>query len=374
MGFASTTDRRIWEFVRYTAGADRADISRQLGLPGPTVSSAVRRLLGSGDIVDMDAEAGRSSVGRGRHLLRASGTPLALGLLQWRSRRLGAALYTFGGELLYESVLDPPPPEAGPDGLCAAIDALIAAAAERGTHALSTVVIGAPAPVLRGVGASKGLAVAGPINFDDHLSKRYQLTVMTENDANLAALGELFRGPDRARNFIYIKFANEGLGSALVVNGGLVRGARGFAGELAHLQIDRDGPLCQCGGRGCLWGQVRDLTMHTATHQYRQPVNLDDLAGMAHNGDAGAARMLTDIGRALGQPLGHICTVLDPELLIIDSSTGPSIDNVVAGLRESFSIYAPPAISQNIQFRLSKLGADAELYGALEIPRETTRN
>lgn len=78
------------------------------------------------------------------------------------------------------------------------------------------------------------------------------LAVSSDNEANLAALAELwFGGLGDARSFLYLT-GEIGVGGALVLRGELLRGAHGFAGEVGHVVVDPDGPLCGCGARGCL--------------------------------------------------------------------------------------------------------------------------
>lgn len=380
------TDRRILEFVRFSAGSDRAELARDLELPRPTVTSAVRRLVAAGLLVDVDADSGRAVVGRGRHLLRASGRPQLLGLLSWKSGLLHARLYDFDGVLRFEESCEAPDPDAGADGLVPAIEALQRAGSAHPDLALSTVVISASAPYLRGIGAPEHapqrevraasvlpLPVSASGDLDRQLAARFGLAFITENDANLAALGEQFGSTRPRRHFIYLRMDADGLGSAVVANGQLVRGSRGYAGELAHLQIDRDGPLCHCGGRGCFWPRVHRMAMDAARHGYDETVTFADLPRLSDAGDARATRVLTDVGRAIGQPLGHLCTFLDPEVVVVDGRIGPSIEHVVAGLRETFAVYAPPAIAHGVTFETGTLGDQAEVHGALEIPRESVR-
>ncbi|MBB2947376.1 putative NBD/HSP70 family sugar kinase [Actinoplanes lutulentus] len=86
-----------------------------------------------------------------------------------------------------------------------------------------------------------------------------------------------------------------------------------------------------------------------------------------------ASRILHDIGRALGRPLAHLCTFLDPERVIADTTIGPAIEPIVAGIREAFTTHAPPVIARDVTISLSRLGGAAELRGALELPREAAR-
>ncbi|WP_460573630.1 ROK family protein [Humibacter soli] len=372
--------------MRYSTGADRAELSRELGLPRPTVASAVQRLISAGVLVDVDARDGRPLVGRGRHLLETVGPSAAVGLVRWRGGRLLLGLYGANGDALDEPTsLEQPAPDVGPAGLEPAVEALVERASRLDAYELRLVVISVPAPFLRGRGAplessvdtgvAERFAITQPDDIDEYLGRRHPLAFISENDANLAALGERYVGGHGEANLVYVKLDGEGLGSALIVNGRLVRGSQGFAGELAHIQLDPDGPLCLCGGRGCLWNQVRDLALSVPGYGVDRPIGFADLPRLAAAGDPGAARILTDTGRALGRPLGHLCTMLDPDTIVLDGSLGPlAADLVLTGLRESLAIHTPPAIAHHVRVQVSELGSDAEVRGALEIPREAARS
>ncbi|MGJ6979572.1 ROK family protein [Aestuariimicrobium soli] len=394
------TRTRIVEFVRHSPGASRGEIAEALGLPRTTVTGAVAQLLRSGELVAMDAEGGRPLRGRGRHPLRVVGDTPALGLVRWRTGTVRAEIVTRAGMLdhagtvLADHSLPAPDPATGADGLDPIVDALLGMAADLPHHCLTGVVISAPAPFLRGTGTPaehsrsnglpQGFRLTEPGDLDAHFSQRHGVEFRTENNANLAALGELHASPDHQsrapEDFVYVKLSNDGLGSAVVVNHRLVRGRRGFAGEIAHLQLDPHGPLCHCGGRGCLWLRMLDLVtgrvappQTASATQGRQAFDVERVARLAEQGDAGAVRILTDVGRLLGAPLGHLSTALDPDCIIVDTSIGPAVEHVLAGCREALSVYSPPAIAHHLEVRPSALGARAELLGALELPREETR-
>ncbi len=83
--------------------------------------------------------------------------------------------------------------------------------------------------------------------------------------------------------------------------------------------------------------------------------------------------MLTDIGRTIGRPLAHLCTFLDPELLILDNTIGTAVEHIRTGLRETFTVQAPPVIAQHVRLAVGTLGAQAEVRGAIETLRERAR-
>ena len=378
------TDERVLGYVSYSTGADRAELARELDLPRPTVVSSVARLVAEGRLVAVDAEQGRAARGRGHHVLRGSGPIPLLGLIAWRHGRLAASVHDPHGEQLLTAERDSPDPAAGAAGLVGIVAELVAATATRPGSVLQTVVISVPAPFLRGKGTPRehstlpglprGFHVTNAEDFDGHLADRFGLTVITENNANLAALGEQYSRSDRIANFIYLKIGYDGIGSAVVANGRLARGAHGYGGELAHLQLDRNGRLCHCGGRGCLWMAVRELTLPDSTSIDTDPVNLTGLTRLSDAHDPGAHRMLADIGRMLGRPLGHLSTFLDPEAIIVDATLGEAVDHVIRGIAETLAVEAPPVIARNVRLERSALGDTAEVRGALEITREGVRH
>ncbi|HEX2858472.1 MAG TPA: ROK family protein [Propionibacteriaceae bacterium] len=378
-----STDERVLEYARFSGGVDRAELARELDLPQPTVVSSVRRLLAAGRLLAVDQEQGRAARGPGRHLLRASGPHPLLGLVGWRGGRVHATLYDTDQQPLAAAQREAPAPRSGPEGLVGIIDELVAQAARRPDAALHTVVVSVPAPFLRGKGAPRehstlhdlprGFHVTNAEDFDGYLGGRFGLAVITENDANLAALGEQYARTERIDNAIYLTVGDDGIGSAVIANGRLARGAHGYGGEIAHLQLDRNGPLCHCGGRGCLWMRVRELTLPASADLEADPINLSALARLSEGSDPGAQRVLADIGRMLGRPLGHLSTFLDPEVIIVEATLGAAVDHIIGGIAETFAVEAPPVIARNVRLERSSLGNTAEVRGAFEIAREAVR-
>ncbi|MBU2664223.1 ROK family protein [Actinoplanes bogorensis] len=351
-----TTDERVQSFVAHSAGVTRADLVRELRVATPTVISAVRRLLGAGTIVEDDGPPPGSTRGRPSRRLHAPGPAPRLGLLRWSDGVARTTLIGFDGTPLAEEPLD----DAGDlDAAAAQIRRLAGAAPVR------AMVVSVPAPLLSTGGAQ---GVPSP------KSDAHGFPILVENDANLAALGEQHHGGAATTgDFVYLKLTNREFGAAIVTNGRLVRGTHGYAGEIAHLQIDADGPLCACGGRGCLRSQVHSLVVDTAQAAYEHAVTFAGLAGLAATGNAGAARILHDIGRTIGRPLAQLCTFLDPATVIVDDTIGAAAEPIAAGLRSAFTTHAPPAIAAHVPVAVSTLGPSAERQGALELTREPAR-
>lgn len=142
------------------------------------------------------------------------------------------------------------------------------------------------------------------------------LPAEVENEANLGALAELWHGA-AGRDFVHVS-AQAGIGGALVAGGTLLRGRRGFAGELGHMPVHPDGPPCPCGSTGCLEryaGEEAVLRASGLPDAAGDRVSL--LAAEAAAGRAEVLRALRDAGRALGIALAGAVNLVDPEKVVL---------------------------------------------------------
>ncbi|MEU3691419.1 ROK family transcriptional regulator [Streptomyces narbonensis] len=139
------------------------------------------------------------------------------------------------------------------------------------------------------------------------------LALTSDNEANMAALAELWFGAlGDLRTFLYLT-GEIGVGGAIVVRGELLRGAHGFAGEIGHLVVDAEGPRCRCGSRGCLEqyaGQAALLRAAAAS-------DVAELVRRAEAEDPRALGALAEAGRMLGRALSGAVNLLDPEAVVL---------------------------------------------------------
>lgn len=166
--------------------------------------------------------------------------------------------------------------------------------------------------------------------------------VLMVNDANLAALGEARFGAGKGRSGVFHICAADGLGAGFVVDGRLFTGAHGFSGELAHIQVAPEGPLCVCGNRGCV---------------ITQP------AVRARPGRS-TPQEVTEYGSLLGRVLAPLLTMLDPDCVIIDARLADKCKPFIAGVTAELARRCPPDLAESLMVVAGELN-DAELYGAL---------
>jgi predicted NBD/HSP70 family sugar kinase len=145
------------------------------------------------------------------------------------------------------------------------------------------------------------------------------LPVRSENEANLAALAELwFGGLGDVRSFLYLT-GEIGVGGALVLDGELLRGANGFAGEIGHVAVSDDGPLCRCGSRGCLeqYAGQAALLRAAGLDERAGAAGMAELEHRARTGDDAALAALSGAGRALGRALSGAVNLFDPDAVVL---------------------------------------------------------
>lgn len=145
------------------------------------------------------------------------------------------------------------------------------------------------------------------------------LPVRSENEANLAALAELwFGGLDKVRSFLYLT-GEIGVGGALVLDGELLRGAHGFAGEIGHVVVDPQGPQCRCGSRGCLeqYAGQAALLRAAGIEGAGGPAAVAELERRTRAGDARAVAAVAEAGLMLGRVLSGAVNLFDPDAVVL---------------------------------------------------------
>jgi predicted NBD/HSP70 family sugar kinase len=159
-------------------------------------------------------------------------------------------------------------------------------------------------------------------NFDlkKALAEHFDLQIEMDNAANACLISELWFGHmDGVRNAVLIS-VSEGLGSAILVNGQIVAGRSGLAGEFGHIPIDPAGPVCGCGQRGC-WEMFASSNAALRYYEELRPktaaARIQDLLKLAEEGDAKALTALERQSKALGRGLRLVTAALAPEMIII---------------------------------------------------------
>jgi predicted NBD/HSP70 family sugar kinase len=378
----SLAEREVIALLRRSGRLDRADLARRCGLPRTTINDAVARLRTRGLIVEeLRPVPGRR--GRPAANVRLHPRSGVVGAISMTHGMLRAAVIGFDGtiygEVHNEAFLADLPHGPVQLGVRMLDDALAAASMSR--RDLACAVLGVPMPVRSGGGAvplppprsaNAFQALPGWADTDPAkpLSEELGVPAWCENDANLAALGEMNEGAGVGlSHFIYIKIA-QGVGSGIVVNRQLCRGSSGLAGEMLHLHVRETGPICMCGGRGCLITEADSSVTDIVQPAHPEKLTIDGVFALASSGDVGANRALRDFGALLGRPLADLCVFLNLEAIIIDGLLGEAAYPVIDGTRAAIDRYAYPRIAADVRILSGALGARAEIVGCAALACE----
>src|SRR5918996_1895941 len=215
-----------------------------------------------------------------------------------------------------------------------------------------------PGPIHRPTGVVGSTAILPGwvgVAAAEEMHRRLELPILVDNDANLAALAEAAFGAGRdAKDLVYLMISS-GIGAGLVLNGRLYRGAEGLAGELGHVLVDADGPVCRCGNRGCLETVAgTDALADLLRRSHGDGLDGRTIVRLAREGDLGCRRVIADAGRAIGKAAATLVNVLNPELLIV-------------GVRESLGRSALPTAVEAATVVAGTLGDRAEVLGAIAL-------
>jgi predicted NBD/HSP70 family sugar kinase len=234
---------------------------------------------------------------------------------------------------------------------------------------LLAVGVALPAPVDRRTGriARRGILRGWDgVEVADVLQQRLKRPVFVDTDANAAALGELRLGAARGKEDVVFIDVGDRIGAGLVLGGRVYSGHAGMAGELGHTVIQEDGPVCECGNRGC----VQAIAGGSALIQRLQAgsnrgLKLQDVIVRAMSSDADAIRAIADAGTAIGVATANLCNLLDPERIVVGGDLGQSGELLLGPMRREVerSVLAGGAFAPEIV--QSQLGAGAAAMGAV---------
>lgn len=357
---------RVLDVIRGHGAMTQVEIADLSGLSPATVSNVVRGLGAAG------AVALSPSIRNGRRAVLvslASGGGLLAGIT-FGDRDVRVAVGSGAREILGQQRMPLPADHQADEGMerAARLLADLVDGVGGSLRDIDAVGFGLPAPVdsVTGqVGSEDILRGWRGVNVAEALEARLKAPVILDNTANLAALGELRSGALRGvRHGCYVK-VSYGVGAGIVIDGEIFRGSAGTAGEIGHLTIDEDGPICRCGNRGCLDTFVGARAILGALAASHGPLRLGDVITRAMAGDAGCRRVLEDAGRHLGVAVAGLVNLLNPEVVVLGGQMARVGDLVLAPLREAVDRCAIPSAAATVRLRTAELGESADVLGAI---------
>lgn len=253
---------------------------------------------------------------------------------------------------------------------------------------IKAVCIGVPGsvdPYIGKIGTAPNLNIRN-LNLKEALSSQISIPVFIENDVNLAALGiQKFELQNGHKNILVV-FVGTGIGGAFIFNGKIFRGSSNFAGEIGHMTMVEDGPLCGCGKKGCFEAVasrlaiVRDIKKDLKTAkksilkeyvQNKKPIKSKAIAAGVKQKDPVVLKHVDNSCNYIGMNIANITNLLNIDLVVLGGGVIEALEKyMVPKIKDSFKKHVLKDASKAVSIFATKLGDDAALYGGVALAEE----
>jgi predicted NBD/HSP70 family sugar kinase len=361
----------VLDAVRRSGPLARTEVAQRTSLAKPTVSAIVDELLAEGLVLEVGV--GKSSAAGGR-------PPTYLDLDVTRDAYVGVHIGVYEttvaiadgrGTIVAQRSRKSATgsPTRSLEHVAALLDdALAEAYVARRTIRHATIAV----PGL--VDRETGVCVLAPnLGWTDvPVAKLFgdalRIPVTVWNTPHASAFAEARLGAARDVDTFVWLYVGPGVGSAIVQDGALVTGTRGFAGEIGHCRVADDGPRCHCGKYGCLEmytsaGAIADAAKEAGVPSRRRTPTFDDVVRAAREGHEGARRVLDDAGHMLGLGSSYLVSILNPELVVVGGEAADAFDFLLDPLRGALAQDALEA--EQVPVVASGVVGDAGVVGAV---------
>ncbi|NSZ60089.1 ROK family transcriptional regulator (plasmid) [Agrobacterium tumefaciens] len=357
----------------------RADVARRVGASRSTISLIIGSMIAEGLVQEVEsAGSGGKAAGRpSTQIALASPEGFYIGVDFGRifiKAAISDANYSIIEQISADFDIDMPA-EVAMDLAAEKVNEIIERSGVDRAK-IKAVGIGVPGPV----DASTGHLHAGSIlarwvgtDVPGGLSRRLDLPVYMDNDANLGALAESVYGAARQSSVALYVLLSVGVGLGIAFNGQVFRGASGIAGELGHVVVDEHGDVCRCGSRGCLEAIISVNSLAKSLSASHGAISSDEMLRLAVKGDIGANRVIADAGHLAGRSVGALCSYFNPEIVIVGGELMRAGDSLLTPLKEAMKRFSIARATENVRVVPAALGEQAELIGTLLYAAERHR-
>lgn len=361
----------VLNYVRARAPISRAEIARETSLQRSTVSAIVDNLQAEGLIEETGT--GDSTGGRKPTLLHLrTGRPVAVGVDVTPSLTT-VVLADLAGNILQSEEF---PTSSDIHYMDKQIVAKVKQFAE--VHPEADLQVGMSIPGIADPATGEVLYIPyfqwSHWDIGRRITEETGLGVVIENDANAIALAELWFGSDairRTRNFIMV-FVAEGIGTGIIIDGQVYRGENGAAGEFGHMFVGEDAPVaCSCGRHDCWEAHASEKALlYRYQHSNGTPpialTSVDNLIGLAQNGEVKATKMLKENAKYLGIGISNLLIGFSPQVIVISGSITKAWDLI----RDEIQAAGDRSIRQEVKMAdiiPSSLGDRPSILGSISL-------
>lgn len=359
---------RLVESLKRHGRLTQVELAGSTGLSPATVSNIVKELTATGVLhTSFTSRSGRRAtlVSLARQLGLVAG-------VHYSSRQLHIAIADATRTIVSQTTL-PLPIDHRADAELDRLAILLGELMETlggSVSELLAVGLALPAPIdpRTGMVSTPGLLRGWEgIDVAASLTARIGRPVFVDSEANLGGLAEAREGEGRnAASSVFIRIGHS-ISAGLVVGGDLFHGVNGKAGQIGHVTIDENGPICRCSNRGCLETYAGGPALLSLFPPSEGMLRLSDLLQAAEDGDGSARRVIADAGRHIGIAAASLCNLFDPELIVVGGELSQAGEILMAPMRHSLERTALPAAAGLPEVVSASFGEWAETRGAIAI-------
>ncbi|GAB3152039.1 ROK family protein [Microbacterium neimengense] len=341
---ASDAASQVFATILTRSPISRIDIARLTGLSQAAVTKAVSPLVGAG-LVDVTLGSNRQG-SPGRPASPVAVIPDAIALIGVKVNV--DELIAVATDLTTRVIASERRPLAAHDpetvvaGIAAVVGELQQVLAERAASIASVgVAVSGDVDSATGVVRESGIMGWTAVPIGEFLAERLGLTVIVENDVRALTIGEHWFGVGLGTDSFAIVTIGRGIGSGLHLNGEVVEGAFGVAGEIGHLPLASRDRICPCGRRGCVEAVAGTGAIEvTVSAAHGRTVGIEEAVALAHAGDEAAAGAFREAAELTGTAIASLVNLTGPELVIIGGEGVSNFDLFEKSLHDAFQAHA----------------------------------
>lgn len=383
----NSAEVEVMRALRRQGRISRTEISNITGWSKAKASQEIRSLVDKGYLVEFGE--GVSQGGRKPRLLRINNQLGYIAGIDVGATSLDIALADVAG-LILQRRSEPTDVKWSPEavlGRCSELLLELIQAQGVTPAQILGIGVGVPGPV----DFARGVLVAPPLmpeweNFliRDFFKKTFPAAfVVVDNDVNIMALGEQRAGEGiGVDHFLFIKIGT-GIGAGIISNGKIHRGSDGSAGDIGHICVDKNGPLCACGNKGCLEAMaagpaIASKAMEAARNGTSQTLSQireskggvirpEDVNAACREGDQAALDIIRDSGQMIGDVLASLVNFFNPSHIFIGGGIANFGNHLLVAIRRAVLHRSLPLATTHLTIKFSRMGSNAGVVGAISL-------
>ncbi len=382
-----SSEAEIFRALRRQGRISRTEISSITGWSKAKSSQEIRSLLNKGYLVEVGE--GASQGGRRPQLLKINDQLGYIAAIDMGATSLDVALAELNGHI-FERRSEPADVRVKPEALLTRCIELVREMIHSQAYdpeKLLGIGVGVPGPV----DFARGVLVAPPLmphweNFPirDFMKEAFPTAyVVVDNDVNIMALGEQRTGDGtNIDHFIFVKIGT-GVGAGIISNGRIHRGSDGCAGDIGHICVDKQGPICRCGNTGCLEAMAAGPAILekalTAVRSGSGPylvkffeanggtLRLEDVNAACREGDEAALEIIRASGQMVGDVLAGLVNFFNPSHIFIGGGISNFGNHFLVSIRRAVLRRSLPLATTHLSINFSRAGSDAGIIGVIAL-------